>query len=292
MTRPSSRAREHVERRILDALPRARAGAAGSRLPWTPRSCADRLPAHVERDPPVEADHVAARGRQPREQVRGARCRSGSSARRPRRGCAPSRARRTPRSRRRRARRPRSRRAGSTSAPALDLRRDVARERARRASPSARARPRARAYISGFTCRKSRLGSSLDEVAGDGERAAAEADRAPARRRARRGRAGPPRGSRQRLLGLGHAQPLDVGARARSAASTTGPDALDELDVDAHAEDRRHDVGEQHGRVDAVPAHRLERHLRAELGLRDDLEERVPLADLAVLGQRAARPGA
>ena len=72
---------------------------------------------------------------------------------------------------------------------------------------------------------------------------------------------------RERLLGLGHAQPLDVGARRAPAPATTGPDALDELDVDAHPEDGRHDVREHHGRVDAVPAHRLERHLGAELGL-------------------------
>ena len=52
--------------------------------------------------------------------------------------------------------------------------------------------------------------------------------------------------------------------------------------------DGEHDVGEHHRRVDAVAADRLERHLGAELGLPADLEEAVALADLAVLGQRAA----
>ena len=65
-------------------------------------------------------------------------------------------------------------------------------------------------------------------------------------------------------------------------------DALDELDVDPHAEDGKHDVGEHHGRIDAVRAHRLESHLGAELRLPADLEERVVLAELPVLGQRPA----
>src|SRR5207342_1716365 len=66
------------------------------------------------------------------------------------------------------------------------------------------------------------------------------------------------------------------------------PDVLDELDVDPHPENREHDVREHHRRVDAVCAHRLERHLGAELRLAADLEQAVPLAQLAVLRQRAA----
>ena len=41
---------------------------------------------------------------------------------------------------------------------------------------------------------------------------------------------------RDRLLRIGHAQPLDVGERLRSGSRDDRPDALDELDVDAHAE--------------------------------------------------------
>ena len=37
---------------------------------------------------------------------------------------------------------------------------------------------------------------------------------------------------RERLLRIGHAQPLDVGAASAPARATTGPDALDELDVE------------------------------------------------------------
>ena len=91
---------------------------------------------------------------------------------------------------------------------------------------------------------------------------------------------------RHRLLGIGHAQPLDVGHRPHRLRDDR-PHALDEVDVDPHPEDREHDVREHHGRVDAVHAHRLERHLGAQLGLTADLEQRVPLADLAVAGQRA-----
>ncbi len=75
-------------------------------------------------------------------------------------------------------------------------------------------------------------------------------------------------------------------ARVRIGSRTTGPTPFDELDVDAHRDDRGHDVREHHRRVDAVAANRLERDLGGQLGGAVDLEERVPLADLAVLGQR------
>ena len=129
---------------------------------------------------------------------------------------------------------------------------------------------------------------SLDEVAGDGERPAAEADerslrfelpahephgfedrRRPLLRRRRPAAARPPSPNRQLL--------------------DHRPDARDELHLDAHAEDGRHDVGEEDGGVDAVPAHRLQRHLRAELRRPRDLEEAVLLSQRAVLGQRAPR---
>ena len=86
-------------------------------------------------------------------------------------------------------------------------------------------------------------------------------------------------------------------SRSTSASERTGarhdrPDVLDQLDLDAHAEDREHDVGEHHRRVDAVAPHRLQRHLGAELRLPGDLEERRSAR--AAPGTRAAnaRPGA
>ena len=93
------------------------------------------------------------------------------------------------------------------------------------------------------------------------------------------------------LLRLGDAQPLDV-RRGRDRLVDDRADALDELDVDPHPEDGRHDVREQDGRVDAVPAHRLQRHLGAELGRARELEEAS--ASRAARGTPAAsaRPGA
>ena len=93
---------------------------------------------------------------------------------------------------------------------------------------------------------------------------------------------------RERLLDVRHAEPLDVGG-APDRPVDHRADALHELDVEPHPENRGHDVREHDGRVDAVPPHRLERHLGAELGLVRDLEERVALADRAVLRQRPPR---
>ena len=91
---------------------------------------------------------------------------------------------------------------------------------------------------------------------------------------------------RERLVGIGDAQPLDVRERPDRPLDHRA-DALDELDVDAHAEHGGHDVREQHGRVDVVTPDRLQRHLGAELGCPRELEERVPLPQRAILGQRA-----
>ena len=129
---------------------------------------------------------------------------------------------------------------------------------------------------------------ALDQVARDRERAAAEADHrlvGPQLASDDRDRL---EDERHGLLGLGDGQPLDVGHRAQRPLDH-GADVLDQLDVDAHPEQRQHDVREHHRCVDVVPANRLQRHLGAELGLAADLEERVRLADLAVLRQRAAR---
>ena len=81
-----------------------------------------------------------------------------------------------------------------------------------------------------------------------------------------------------RDVGSGGDRPLDDGA-----------DALDELDVDTHAENGRHDVGEHHRRIHVVTANRLQRHLGAQLRRAGDVEERMPLADRAVLRQRPPR---
>src|SRR2546422_501812 len=66
------------------------------------------------------------------------------------------------------------------------------------------------------------------------------------------------------------------------------PYGFDELEADSHSPQRQHDVGKHHRRVDTKPAHRLQRHLGAELGLGDDLLQAPPLAQRPVLGQRTA----
>ena len=107
---------------------------------------------------------------------------------------------------------------------------------------------------------------ALDEVPGDRERPAAEADH-----RALRVELGAhePHGLEdraERLLRVGHAEPRDVGG-APDRPLDDGADALDELDVHPHADDGGHDVREEHRRIDAVASHGLQRHLGAELGV-------------------------
>ena len=138
----------------------------------------DAPPALVERDAPVEADHVAARPRPSPAAGSRCRCRSGSRShprRAGRRGPVPTTARRTPRSPPARGRRPTSR----TTAP-RPRRRVPARRRRRRtssASFSSSAVPHLRLAVHqrlrhGEVARR----PPFDEVPRDRERAAAEAD--------------------------------------------------------------------------------------------------------------------
>ena len=137
----------------------------------------------------------------------------------------------------------------------------------------------------------SRLGAPLDEVAGDRERAAAEADHGLlGGSSARTSRTASSTGANA-SSGSG-TRSRSTSASVRTGSSTHRADALDELDVDPHPEDRGHDVREHHGRVDVVAAHRLQRHLGAELGRVGDLEECVLLADRAVLREATGPPGA
>ena len=94
---------------------------------------------------------------------------------------------------------------------------------------------------------------ALDQVAGDGERPAREADHALVGPKRLADQPDRLQHERHRLLRLGHAQALDVGKRPHRLGDH-GPDVLDQLDVDAHPEDGQHDVREHHGRVDVVRA--------------------------------------
>ena len=130
--------------------------------------------------------------------------------------------------------------------------------------------------------------AALHQIAGDGERAAAEADHGLVRPQL------PPHDPyrledrRHRLFRLGDAQRGHVrGGRHRPRDHRA--DVLDQVDLDSHPEDGKHDVSEHHRRVDAVAADRLERHLGAELRVADDVEQPVRPPQLAVLGERAPR---
>ena len=92
-------------------------------------------------------------------------------------------------------------------------------------------------------------------------------------------------------LGLERAQAVEVGRgaqrRARRPARCRG-----DVDAEADGVGRHDDVAVQHGGVDAVAAHRLQRDLGGQVGLLDGVEDRALAADGPVLGQAAARPGA
>ncbi len=55
------------------------------------------------------------------------------------------------------------------------------------------------------------------------------------------------------------------------------PVALDEVELEPHADERREDVGEDDRGVDAERVDRHQRHLGCELRRADQLEHRVPL---------------
>jgi len=69
-----------------------------------------------------------------------------------------------------------------------------------------------------------------------------------------------------------YAQPLDIRQRPHGLLDHR-PDALYEIDLESHPDDRRHDVGEHHSGVDAVATHRLQRHFCAQIGRVCDLPE-------------------
>ncbi len=84
------------------------------------------------------------------------------------------------------------------------------------------------------------------------------------------------------------AQLPEVGARPDRVRDDRA-DAGDDVQVDPDGRERHDDVGEEDGRVDAVPSHRLQGDLGDEVGAPARLEHADALAHGAVLGERAPR---
>ena len=156
VARAGRAAASSIARRAPDPLPRPEQDAPGRGCParrFSP-TAAQPSSSGIRQSRPITSPPAA---RHQRRAASRCRCRSGSSGRRPRRGSAPTRARRTPRSPPARARRPTSRRAGSRPRPPAPVACDV---RGERVGELLHQRvPRLRlGYISAFTRRNSRLG--------------------------------------------------------------------------------------------------------------------------------------
>jgi hypothetical protein len=79
------------------------------------------------------------------------------------------------------------------------------------------------------------------------------------------------------------AEEIDV-ARARDGIADPRTVALHEVELEPHADEGRKDVREHDRRIETERVDREERHLRGELRRCDELEQRVLLAERAVLG--------
>ena len=168
-----ARALEHVERRGLEPVPRREQRGGIEVALHAP--LADELPALVERDAPVEPDHVAVhlveQRRGPGAEVDRRHVDRVEDARAVRRD---ELARSPPA----RARRPTSRRAGSRPRPRPPARARSARS-SRRASSISACQASRLAVHERLHLREVAARLALDQVAGDGERRAAEADDRP-----------------------------------------------------------------------------------------------------------------
>ena len=82
-------------------------------------------------------------------------------------------------------------------------------------------------------------------------------------------------------------RPVDVGGGPDGSADDR-PLARLEIKRDTHRGEWQQQVREEDGGVDVEPFDRLQRHLRGQLRLSADFEQRVPRADVAVLGHVTA----
>ena len=285
VARPPCGGGEDRVRRRCDPLPRAEEQRRVE-VPLDALRLAHGGPALVERDAPVEPDHVPSGRGHERQQRRGAgpevdrrHVDRGEDPRRPGRDelrIVRGRERADPRVEE-------LDHVGAGAHRLLNVSREPVGEALHQGMPRLRLGVHERLHA-----RKVAARLALDEIAGDRERPAAEADDGLPGGELAAHDADALEQVRERLLRLGRPQARHVGGRADRLLDDRA-DALDELDLHSRPENRRHDVREHHGRIDVVPVHRLEGHLRAESPLRADLEERVLLADRAILRERASR---
>ena len=128
-------------------------------------------------------------------------------------------------------------------------------------------------------------GAAFDEVAGQGERTTGEADHGHLQLLREHG---------DGLPGPWHVLPGDERAQtAQVVLRTEGmldhrSHARDDVDPHAGGPERGHDVGEDHGRVHAVPAHRLHRDLGGQLRVGETLQDGSVAPEGPVLREGAA----
>ena len=87
----------------------------------------------------------------------------------------------------------------------------------------------------------------------------------------------------ERLARLEAARRARDRLRVRSGVLDRRPFALDEVEGDAHRLERQQQIGKQNRRVHLDAAHRLERDFGREIGRSTEIEQRIALAQRAVL---------
>ena len=126
--------------------------------------------------------------------------------------------------------------------------------------------------------------AAFDQVGGERQRRAAEADERDRPAAARRGRGA----ARRRRTARSRSRSVERfdRSRERSGCAIDGPGV--NCDLDAERFERRHDVAEDDRRVERKTAQRLQRDLRGDLRRARHLQERRALFDREVLGQIAS----
>ena len=127
-------------------------------------------------------------------------------------------------------------------------------------------------------------GLALDHVRGNGERPSGEAHHRDGAVELPAHQADRLEEVRGRLTGVDDAQPRDLGARPHRCVDDRADPWIDR-EGDAHPDERQHDVGVHHRRIDAELLDRHQRHLGAQLRRARDGEDVVGLAKGAIARQ-------